>query len=65
MSRESREARRQKEREEASRRKLREQSYRETQRNVYERIYREQDEMPDDYEEAFREDDFREKEKPP
>ena len=32
-------------------------AYRETQKSVYARIYQEQDEMPEDYEEAFREEE--------
>lgn len=35
-------------------------AYRETQKSVYARIYQEQDEMPEDYEEAFREEETQE-----
>jgi len=55
MSRRKDEVRRQREKEARSRKKLQEQAYRETQRSVYARIYQEQDVMPDDYEDAFRE----------
>lgn len=53
----SEEERRQREKEEESRRRIQDQAYREAQRAVYARIYQEQDAMPDDYREAFREDD--------
>ena len=55
MSRRSDETRRQKEKEAKSRRRLQEQAYREAERGVYDRIYREQNVRPDDFEETFRE----------
>ena len=54
MSRRSDETRRQKEKEAESRRRLQEQAYREAQRGVYDRIYREQNAVPDDDERASR-----------
>lgn len=56
MRRLSEEELRQKEKEERSRMRLQEQAYREAQRSVYARIYQEQDAMPEDYREAFRDD---------
>ena len=55
MSRRSEETRRQKEKEAKSRRRLQEEAYREAQRGVYDRIYREQNARPDDDERTFRE----------
>ena len=55
MSRRSEETRRQKEKEARSRRRLQDEAYREAQRGVYDRIYREQNARPDDYAETFRE----------
>ena len=55
MKRLSEEELRQREKEERSRMRRQEQAYREAQRGVYTRIYQEQDALPEDYREAFRE----------
>ncbi|MGN0969315.1 MAG: hypothetical protein ACI4OM_01030 [Evtepia sp.] len=47
---------RQREKEARSRQRIQDQAYREAQRGVYARIFQEQDAMPEDYREAFRED---------
>ena len=62
MSRRDEEARRQREKEARNRRRLQDEAYREAQRGVYARIYREQDAMPDDYEAAFAEEEPEEEE---